>query len=296
MKLTCSGVMTALVTPFDSQGSFDAAAMERLVVFQIEQGINGLVVCGSTGEAATLNDDEYREVVKTVVRITDGRVPIIAGAGSNNTAQAVKLSQIAEQAGVDGLLQVTPPYNKPSDTGIVSHFQAIAESTNLPIIAYNVPGRTGRNMSASLTLRLAKEIPSIIGVKEASGNVDQVMEIIAGREKGFLVLSGDDALALPMIAIGADGLISVASNEIPAQMSQMVQAARDGGMSRARKLHYEWLDLMQLNFSDSNPVPVKTALAMMGHMEESFRLPLVGMEADAKQQLKVCLERHGLLA
>lgn len=294
MELHCNGMMTALVTPFTSDGGFDGGAMERLVEFQIKGGVDGLVVCGSTGEAATLDDSEYGEVTSCVVRAVDGRVPVIAGAGSNNTARTIALSHIAEQSGVDGLLIVTPFYNKPSDRGIMAHYRAVAEAVSLPIIAYNVPGRTGRNMSPTLTLQLAAEIPSIIGVKEASGDVGQVMELVANRPNGFTVLSGDDALALPMICIGADGLVSVASNEIPAEMTQLVSSALAGDIDKARSLHYQWLDLMQANFTDSNPVPVKTALAAMGIITESFRLPLVGMDDQAKDELLQIIQRHGL--
>jgi len=288
-------MMTALVTPFDEEGVFDSEAMSRLVEFQLDGGVDGLVVCGSTGEAATLDDDEYAAVVSCVVGAVAGHVPVIAGAGSNNTARTITLSRIAEQAGVDGLLIVTPFYNKPSDRGILAHYQTVAAAVELPIIAYNVPGRTGRNMSPELTLSLAKQIPSIIGVKEASGDVAQVMELVANRADGFIILSGDDALALPMMAAGADGLVSVASNEIPAEMTELVHSARSGDIEKARALHYHWLDLMQANFSDSNPVPVKTVLAHMGIITESFRLPLIEMEETSKQQLIDLIERYELL-
>ncbi len=289
-----TGTITALVTPFDENGLFDAPAMEELVEWQIEQGINGLVVCGSTGEAATLTDEEYSRVVTAVVQKTAGRVPVIAGAGSNNTARAVELSRRAAEAGVDGLLHVTPFYNKPTRTGLIAHFRTIADAVDLPIIAYNVPGRTGQNIPAELTLALAEAVPSVVAVKEASGDVEQVMAIIARRRENFAVLSGDDALTLPMIAAGADGLISVASNEIPREMTMMVQAARDGDFDMARQLHYEWLDLMNTNFIETNPQPVKTALARMGRINESFRLPLVPMEERAKQELYKVMERSGL--
>lgn len=292
MKFT--GTMTALVTPFDENGAFDEAAMGELVAWQIEQGIDGLVVCGSTGEAATLNDEEYSRVVTCAVQASEGRVPVIAGAGSNNTARAIELSERAKKAGVDGLLHVTPFYNKPSRGGVIAHFRAIAEAVDFPIIAYNVPGRTGLNMSAELTLALAEAVPQVVATKEASGNIEQVMAIIARRRDGFSVLSGDDALTLPMIAVGADGLVSVASNEIPRQLTTMVQAAREGDFETAQRIHYEWLELMNANFIETNPLPVKTALARMGRIKEQFRLPLVPMEATTKQALYDVMERSGL--
>lgn len=289
------GVMTALVTPFLEDGSFDEVAMRNLVDWQIHEGIDGLVVCGSTGEAATLDDEEYRRVVGTVVEATRGRVTVVAGAGSNNTHRAVELSSIAEECGVDGLLHVTPYYNKPTPNGIIAHYSAIASATHLPIIAYNVPGRTGANMPASITLRLAKEVERVIAIKEASGNIEQVAEIIQHRQKGFLVLSGDDALTVPMIALGADGLISVASNEIPAEMTRLVAAARSGDYETARNVHYTWINLMNINFIETNPVPAKTALSMMGKIHEQFRLPLVEMEDSTKEALRVILKEGGLI-
>ena len=292
MKFT--GTITALVTPFDEQGAYDHAAMERLVAWQIEQGIDGLVVCGSTGEAATLTDEEYSVVVSSVVKMAGGRVPVIAGAGSNNTARAIELSKRAKEAGVDGLLHVTPFYNKPTRTGLITHFAAIAQAVDLPIIAYNVPGRTGQNISAELTLALAEAVPSVIAIKEASGNIEQVMAILAGRNENFAVLSGDDALTLPMIAVGADGLISVASNEIPKELSAMVRAAREGDFATARIIHYRWLPLMDANFIETNPQPVKTALARMGYINEQFRLPLVPMEEGSKQALFAVMKERGL--
>lgn len=292
MKFT--GTMTALVTPFDENGMFDREAMEGLVNWQIEEGIDGLVVCGSTGEAATLNDEEYSTVVACVVEAAAARVPVIAGAGSNNTARAIELSERAREAGVDGLLHVTPFYNKPTRAGVIAHFGAIAKAVDLPIIAYNVPGRTGLNMPADLTLALAEAVPNVVAVKEASGNIEQVMAIIAGRSEDFAVLSGDDALTLPMIAAGADGLISVASNEIPKQLTEMVRTAREGDFETARRLHYQWLELMNANFIETNPIPVKTALAQMGRIKEQFRLPLVPMQENTKKTLLEIMERAGL--
>ena len=287
------GVMTALVTPFREDESFDDDAMRKLVEFQVESGVDGLVVCGSTGEAATLNDEEYRMVVKTVVDAVAGRLPVVAGAGSNNTSRAIELSRIAEDCGVDGLLHVTPFYNKPTTKGLIAHFSRIAAESQLPIIAYNVPGRTGSNVAPSVLLRLAYEVPSVVAVKEASGDVAQIMQIIAERHDDFTVLSGDDNLALPLLSAGADGIISVVSNEIPSEYADLVHAALDGDYKRAREIHYEWLDLMQANFYESNPIPVKTALAHMGLCREVLRLPLTPMEDDTKTRLISVLERHG---
>ena len=288
------GTFTALVTPFNASNEFDEQAMKRLVEFQLSEGIDGLVVCGSTGEAATLSDDEYARVVRFVVETVDSRVPVIAGAGSNNTQRAIELSTVAKEAGVDGLLHVSPFYNKPTTKGLIAHYRAIAEATQLPIIAYNVPGRTGQNISAETTLRLAREIPEVVAVKEASGNIEQVMAIIANLPEGFTVLSGDDALTIPMLALGAHGLISVASNEIPGPLSTMVRQARNDEWAEARRLHYQWLDLMEINFVETNPQPVKTALAMMGIIEEQFRLPLVAMDGEARMQVQQIVERHNL--
>ena len=295
MSSIFSGVMTALVTPFTSEGQVDEAAMRQLVEWQIESGINGLVVCGSTGEAATLTDEEYAQVVSLVVEAASHRVPVVAGAGSNNTERAIELSKMAQDAGVDGLLQVTPFYNKPTAQGLIAHFKAIAEAVDLPIIAYNVPGRTGQNMTADTCVRLNKSVPQVIAVKEASGSIEQVMAIRSMAPEDFLILSGDDALTLPMIAVGGDGLISVASNEIPAEMTEMVRLAREGDYQSARQMHYRWFDLMNINFIETNPQPVKTALSLMGRIEDNFRLPLVAMEADNIAKLKNVLVEKGLI-
>lgn len=295
MSKKFSGAITALVTPFQEDGKVDIESLKDLVRFQIKSHINGIVPCGTTGEAVTLDQDEYRLVVETVVKETKGRVPIIAGAGSNDTYKAVKLSQIAKEAGADALLHVTPYYNKPTPKGLVAHFKAVAEAVDLPIILYNVPGRTGSNVSAETTLRVAKEVPQVVGVKEASGNIPQMMDIIKGAPKDFSVLSGDDSLTLPLMAVGGVGIISVASNEIPREMTDLVQAALEGNFEKAKRLHYEWLDLMNINFIESNPIPVKTALSLMGKIKEIFRLPLVSMEEKNEEKLKEVLKAHKLI-
>lgn len=295
MKTKYAGAITALVTPFQENGKVDVDALKKLVAFQIEGRIDGIVPCGTTGETPTLNEDEYRVVIETVVKEVNGRVPIIAGAGSNDTHKAIYYSQIAKEAGADALLHVTPYYNKPTPNGLVAHFKAIAKAVDLPIILYNVPGRTGSNVSSTTTIRIAKEVPQVVGVKEASGNIIQMMEIIKGASSNFAVLSGDDAFTYPLMALGGVGIISVASNEIPKIMANLTRAALEGNFKMARKLHYEWLDLMNINFIESNPIPVKTALALMGKIKEVFRLPLVRMEEKNKESLRQVLKSHHLI-
>ncbi|MBI2018857.1 4-hydroxy-tetrahydrodipicolinate synthase [Candidatus Daviesbacteria bacterium] len=295
MSKKFSGAITALVTPFQADGKVDVESLKNLVRFQIKGHISGIVPCGTTGEAATLDQDEYRLVVETVVKEAKGRVPIIAGAGSNDTHKAIHYSQIAKKSGADALLHVTPYYNKPTPAGLLAHFKAIAKEVDLPIILYNVPGRTGSNVSAATTIKISKEVPSVVGVKEASGNITQMMEIVKGVSSSFSVLSGDDAFTLPLMAVGGVGIISVASNEVPKAMSDLTAACLNGDFAKARKLHYEWLDLMNINFIESNPIPVKTALALMGKIKEVFRLPLVGMEEKNKESLKAVLKSHQLI-
>ncbi|HTE22390.1 MAG TPA: 4-hydroxy-tetrahydrodipicolinate synthase [Candidatus Limnocylindria bacterium] len=295
MRHNFQGAITALVTPFTSKNEVDVEALRQLVDFQLANGIDGLVPCGSTGEASTLTEAEYRLVVETVASEAHGRVPVIAGAGTNDTAKAVHLSQIAKQAGADALLHVTPYYNKPTPSGLIAHFSAIAGSGDLPIIAYNIPGRTGSNVSAETMLRLIKEVPQIIGVKEASGDIVQQMNIIAGAPPEFVLLAGDDAFTLPVIAIGGKGVISATTNEIPGPFSELVHAAQAGDLAKARKLHYQWLDLMHANFIETNPIPVKSALAMMGKITQTLRLPLTPMEEQNRQALERVLKGHELL-
>ncbi len=294
-KIKLFGAITALVTPFDENGNVDIPALKGLVDFQIKNNIHGIVPCGTTGEAVTLNEQEYRLVLETVVKQAGGRVPIIAGAGSNDTQKAIHYSQIAKEVGVDALLHVTPYYNKPTPNGLVAHFKAIARAVSLPIVLYNVPGRTGSNVSAATTIRIAKEVPQVIAVKEASGNIQQMMEIIQGVSPDFAVLSGDDAFTLPLMAVGGVGIISVASNEIPKAMSDLTEAALKGDFQKAKKIHYKWLDLMNINFIESNPIPVKTALALMGKIKESFRLPLVNMEEKNRGKLTALLKSQKLI-
>jgi 4-hydroxy-tetrahydrodipicolinate synthase len=273
--------MTALVTPFDDRGRVDAEALRAIAVWQMESGIHGLVPCGTTGEGATLSAEEHRTVIETVVEASAGRVPVVAGCGSNDTRRTLEASRRAAQAGADALLVVTPYYNKPNRSGMLAHYRAVTESVSLPVVVYNVPSRTGQNLGADLILELA-ELPGIVAVKEASGDLDQVASILSGRPRGFAVLSGDDPLALATVAIGGDGVISVVSNEAPGEMSTMISSALDGDVVGARELHYRLLPLMRANFVETNPVPVKTAMEMMGRCRGKLRAPL-GPPADASR-------------
>lgn len=288
------GAATALVTPMLPNGDVDTQALQRLVEFQIENGINGLVPVGTTGESATLSHPEHHHVMDVVAEQAKGRVPIIVGAGSNSTREAISLTQHARAIGANAVLSVAPYYNKPTQQGFFEHYKAISESVDIPVFVYNVPGRTGSNINAETTLRLA-ELPGIAGIKEASGNISQVMEILRHRPNNFVVLSGDDALTLPMMACGADGVISVVANEVPKEFSTMVHLCLEGKFIDARKIHERLLDLMNLNFMESNPIPVKSALAMMGMINESYRLPLTRMSMDHRLKLRRVLEELSLL-
>jgi 4-hydroxy-tetrahydrodipicolinate synthase len=269
------GALTAIVTPF-RDGRLDTAALRKLVEFQVRNGISGLVPCGTTGESATLSFEEHEKVIRVVMEAARGRVPVIAGTGSNNTKEAVVLTRYARKAGAAAALVITPYYNKPTQKGLVAHFRAIAEEVDIPIILYNVPGRTGVNMTAETVVRLA-EVENVVGVKEASGNLSQVCEILKGAPKDFCVLSGDDALYFPMLALGARGVISVVSNVAPKEMAELYDAFAAGQTDRAREIHFRLWPLMQVLFVETNPIPVKTAVAMMGMIREEFRLPLCGM-------------------
>ncbi|HVR44057.1 MAG TPA: 4-hydroxy-tetrahydrodipicolinate synthase [Thermoanaerobaculia bacterium] len=290
------GLGVALVTPFRDDGSLDEPALERFVERQVEEGTDFLVPCGTTGENPALSWDEHLRVVELTIRAARGARPVLAGAGSNSTPRAVDFARAAADLGADGILTITPYYNKPNPDGLVRHFGAQARALEaagspLPMILYNVPGRTGVNMTAETTLRIAHEIPAVIGVKEASANMEQILTILRRRPKGFLVLSGDDAWTLPIMAAGADGVISVAGNEIPALMKEMVAAALGGDFDRARSVHEKILPLMTGNFIDSNPVPVKAALKMMGVLEsDAVRLPLAPIGDENRTKLKAILD------
>lgn len=288
------GSTVALITPFQNDGSIDRKRLRELAEWHIEEGTDVILVNGTTGESATLSPAEQVEVAEIVVDQAAGRRPVLGGAGSNSSRVAAELARAAEKAGVDGILSVAPYYNKPTQEGLFRHFQHVAASTSLPVILYNVPGRTASNLSAETTLRLA-EIDNVVGVKEASGNLSQVMEILRFRPDGFLVLSGDDAWALPLIALGADGVVSVVANQTPGAFRELVGAALEGDWNKAREMHYRLLELMELNFVESNPIPVKTALAMMGRIEEVFRLPLVAMNDANRDRLKIALQSLGLI-
>lgn len=294
ISLRRKGVGTALVTPFSVDGSVDYEAMRMLVRRQIDNGIDMLVPCGTTGEAVTLSEDEYQRIMELVVNETDGRVPVIAGAGSNSTATAIRNSLMAAECGADAVLIVGPYYNKPTQEGYYQHFKAIADAVPLAVVLYNVPGRTSGNISAETQLRLA-EIDNIIATKEASANFSQIMEIISKRPEDFALLSGDDNLVLAQLAIGMDGVISVLSNEVPDMFSNMVHLWFDGNVEKACELHYRLLKLMEINFIESNPIPVKTALAMMGLIQEEFRLPLVRMSSEARSKLEAVLREMTLV-
>jgi len=291
------GCATALVTPFGSDGSVDIERMRTLVGRQIEGGVRLLVPFGTTGESVTMSEEENREVIRATVGVARERgARVIAGAGSNSTAHAIANSRAAREEGADAVLVVAPYYNKPTQAGLYAHFRAVAEAVaDTPVVLYNVPGRTSSNISAETTLRLAREVENVVAVKEASGNLAQIMEILRGRPEGFRVLSGDDAMTFAMIALGADGLISVASNEAPALMSRMVDAALEARWDEARELHYRLLPLMDVNFVESSPGPVKAALTLMGLVEENFRLPLVPVQDKTRERVREVLAELGLL-
>lgn len=288
------GVTVAHITPFDKNKNIDEPKLRELIDRQIDGGTDVILSCGTTGESVTLSPEEQQIVHKITISQSNGRVPVLCGAGTNDTRDAIKLVEAAEKCGADAILSVAPYYNKPTQEGLYQHFKAIAAATSLPVILYNVPGRTGCNISAQTTLRLS-EIENIVGIKEASGNFSQIMEIIRLRPEGFLVLSGDDSISLPIISLGGDGTVSVVANETPALFSQMVHSALDGNWDNARKLHNKLLPLMEGNFIESSPIPVKTAMVMMGLIEEEFRLPMVPMSPANKEKLRSILRDTDLI-
>jgi 4-hydroxy-tetrahydrodipicolinate synthase len=291
-----SGCATALVTPFTASGEVDVDRLRALIEYQIAGGVRLLVPCGTTGESATMSDEEDQLVIKTTVEVARGRAKVIAGTGSNSTAAAIQYSLTARELGADAVLSVAPYYNKPTQEGLYAHFRAIAESVSgLPVVIYNVPGRTSSNIAAETTIRLARDVENIVAVKEASGNLSQIMEILRNRPEGFRVISGDDSFTLPIIALGGEGLISVASNEVPALMSQLVDLALAGDWNEARALHYRLLPLLEVNFIESSPGPVKAAMAMMGLIDENFRLPLVPIQEKSRARLREVLIQLGVL-
>ena len=295
MRTKFTGVGTALITPFTTAGAVDETAVRRLARRQIDLGTHFLVPCGTTGEVPTLSAAERRRVVEIVVDEAKGQVPVLAGAGGYDTHEVAHAAREMQAAGADGLLSVTPYYNRPTPEGLYAHYAHIAAATPLPIIVYNVPGRTGCNVDPA-TLRRLAAIPAVAGIKEASGNISQICEVCATTPPGFLVLSGDDAVTLPAMAVGARGVISVASNQVPAELAAMVEAAERNDFAAARAIHQRLLPLMLANFAESNPIPVKATLAMMGLIEETYRLPLVPPRAETRARLARVLEGLGLLA
>jgi 4-hydroxy-tetrahydrodipicolinate synthase len=293
MRRPFTGCGTALVTPFKADGSLDESAVSRLARRQIDAGIHFLVPCGTTGEVPTLTDEEQVRVVQLVAAEAKGRVPVLAGAGGYNTQEVIHAALRMRDAGADGILSVTPYYNKPTPEGLFQHYRAIAGAAGLPIVVYNVPGRTGCNVDPATLVRLST-IPNIAGVKEASGNVMQMCEICAAVPADFIVLSGDDALTLPLMAVGGRGIISVASNVIPAEMSRMVELGERGDFAGARALHQRLFPLMQVNFIESNPIPVKSAMASLGLLEEVYRLPMVPPRPPSKQRIEAVLQSLGI--
>ncbi|MGA2299932.1 MAG: 4-hydroxy-tetrahydrodipicolinate synthase [Candidatus Acidiferrum sp.] len=289
-----TGTGTALVTPFCRDGSLDEPTLRALVKRQIAAGINFLVPCGTTGESPTLTHQEHLRVVEIAVELAKGKVPVLAGAGGYNTAEVITLARELADLGANGILSVTPYYNKPTQEGLYQHFKAIAEAVSLPIILYSVQGRTGVNIEPATVGRLS-QIANIIGIKEASGNISQMSTILNAVPEDFLVLSGDDAITLPLIALGGRGVISVASNEIPAQMTSLTQHALAGDFAGAREIHRRFLPLMEINFVESNPIPVKAALAQMGLLEPVWRLPLVAPKPENRARIRAVLESLNLI-
>ena len=290
-----TGCGTALVTPFRRDLSLDEDALRRLVRRQIEAGIDFLVPCGTTGESPTLSHDEQVQVVKITVGEARGKTPVVAGAGGNDTAHVIKMAREFAACGANGILSVAPYYNKPTQEGLYQHYKALAEAVALPIILYNIPGRTGVNIEPATLARLAK-IENIVGVKEASGNISQMATVLASVPKDFAVLSGDDGITLPLMALGGRGVISVASNEIPAEMTRIAKLANANDFAAARELHDRWFPLMDVNFIETNPIPVKSALALMGLCEPVFRLPMVPPKPENLAKIRAVAESSGLLS
>lgn len=288
------GSLVAIVTPFKN-GKVDEQAFEKLLRYHIDHGTQGVVPCGTTGESATLTHEEHHQVIRQAVEVCKGKIPVLAGTGSNSTAEAIELTRHAEEIGADGSLLITPYYNKPSQEGLYLHFTAVAKETSLPIILYNVPGRTSVNMLPHTVERLAKESKNIIGIKEASGNLMQISEIIERCGDDFVVLSGDDGLLWPILAVGGKGVISVTANVVPEKMAALCKSSADADMNTARKLHYELMALNDALFMDTNPVPVKAALWLMGMISDELRPPLAKLSNEHMDRLKATLKQYSLL-
>jgi 4-hydroxy-tetrahydrodipicolinate synthase len=295
LKKSYYGTYTALVTPF-KDGKVDEAAFANLIRLQIKAGVEGIVPVGTTGESPTLDYEEHLKVIELAVKYAKGKVHVVAGTGANSTKEAVYLTREAEKLGANASLQVAPYYNKPTQEGLYQHFRKVAEATRLPVILYSIPGRCGVEIGVETVARLAKDCPNIIGIKEAGGNADRVSQLRMVVPEKFVILSGDDSLTLPFMAVGAVGVVSVASNLIPKQVAQMVRAYLEGNLLKAQLLHQKYYPLFKDLFIETNPVPVKAAMAMMGLIEEEVRLPLVGMSAKNREVLRQTLVRCGLLA
>ncbi len=289
-----AGAFTALVTPF-ANGAVDEKSYRQLIEWQIQEGINGLVPCGTTGESATLSHEEHEKVIEICIDQAKGRVPVLAGAGSNNTEEAIRLTRFAKKAGADGALLITPYYNKPTQEGLYQHYKAICDAVDFPMVLYNVPGRTGCNLLPATVGRLAKDFASIVGIKEATGNLTQVSDVLEESPEGFSVMSGDDFTVLPLLSLGGSGVISVTSNIAPRKMAELCSAFAKGDLATAQKIHYELMPLNRSMFVETNPSPVKTALAFMGKMEESFRLPICSMSDSNKEYLRAVLLKMKLV-
>jgi 4-hydroxy-tetrahydrodipicolinate synthase len=288
---TPSGTMTALVTPFNRKGEVDFKALRKLIDYQIDNGVESILVCATTGESASLTIKEKQAIIIESVKYANGRVPIVAGTGTNETEMSLNMTIFAKENGASAALLVTPYYNKPPQDGLFEHFYLIATETNFPIILYNVPGRTGVNMTAETQLRLANACPNIVATKEASGNIEQIMNIIKNAPRHFSVLSGDDSLAFPIIALGGKGAVSVISNFLPKEFSSMIRMALKGDFAKARDMHYKLLELMQLMFIEPNPIPIKYALSLKGLVKQVYRMPLLELQRENKKKIKSAITR-----
>ncbi len=286
------GIYTAIITPFKADGEFDEEAFRRLLDFQLENKVDGIVPCGTTGESPTLSDEEQKKIIKLTIEHVNGKAKVIAGAGSNNTAHAIKMSRYAESVGADGVLIVNPYYNKPTQKGLYLHFKAIADSIKIPVVVYNIKGRTGVNVETSTLIKLMTDCKNIVCVKEASGDINQMKEVIANKKEDFTVLSGDDGITIDLIEAGGNGVVSVASNLIPDKMAKMVHSALDGNFEKAREIERGLKDLFDAEFIETNPIPIKAALAMKGMCEEQYRLPMCSLEKEEhRHKLKQVIER-----
>ncbi|HAJ56842.1 MAG TPA: 4-hydroxy-tetrahydrodipicolinate synthase [Candidatus Omnitrophica bacterium] len=289
------GSIVALVTPFSRKGGVDEAALKRLVEFHVKNGTDGIVPCGTTGESATLNYEEHERVIEICVKVSKKRIPVIAGTGSNSTQEAIDMSLFAKRVGADGLLLVSPYYNKPTQKGLYLHFKAVADSVGLPVVLYNIASRTGVNIEPETVCRLSQDCNNIVGIKEASGSLEQMSRIIALCGKKLTMLSGDDSLTLPLMAIGGEGIISVVANIIPKDVKALVSAFKRGDIAQARRLHYKMLPLIKAMFIETNPIPVKTAMGQMKLCEPSLRLPMCEMMPENLAKLKKALKEYGLI-